>query len=126
MASSIGSRSSDSIFAPLDISSTLVANNDIDNEFEAESDAKSKFEPEANNISRELSEGDLEEEGNVQTEEERSPVFTLFPKLPPELRNKIWKKACFVPRVIGLWCFPIGDENLESFCNDNFDEFPWA
>jgi hypothetical protein len=26
--------------------------------------------------------------------------FTLFPKLPPELRNKIWKYAAFEPRVI--------------------------
>jgi hypothetical protein len=31
--------------------------------------------------------------------------FTLFPKLPIELRIKIWKMACLVPRVIDLrWC----------------------
>jgi hypothetical protein len=118
MASSIESWSSDSIFASLDISSTLAAKNDVDSKSEVESDSKSKLEPEANNISRELSGGDLEEE--------TSPVFTLFPNNPPELRNRIWKRACSLRRVIDLWFFPIGDENLESFCSDHFDEFPWT
>jgi hypothetical protein len=32
-------------------------------------------------------------------------VFTLFPKLPPELRNKIWNEHCTQsePRIIDLW-----------------------
>lgn len=32
-------------------------------------------------------------------------VFTCFPKLPPELRNRIWKEHCgdYEPRIIDLW-----------------------
>ncbi len=32
-------------------------------------------------------------------------VFTLFPKLPPELRDKIWNEHCaqLQPRVVDLW-----------------------
>ncbi|KAE9365524.1 hypothetical protein N431DRAFT_496594 [Stipitochalara longipes BDJ] len=29
-----------------------------------------------------------------------SPTFTCFPKLPIELRNKVWKQACFEQRTI--------------------------
>jgi hypothetical protein len=32
-------------------------------------------------------------------------VFTLFPKLPPELRDKIWNEHCaqLQPRIVDLW-----------------------
>ncbi|KAN0099197.1 hypothetical protein V8E51_012972 [Hyaloscypha variabilis] len=30
--------------------------------------------------------------------------FLLFPKLPPELRNKIWEHAAHVPRVVKVIC----------------------
>ena len=30
-------------------------------------------------------------------------AFTLLPKLPLELRGKIWKEACFEPRIIDIW-----------------------
>lgn len=30
-------------------------------------------------------------------------VFTCFPNLPPELRQKIWKEGCCVSRNIDLW-----------------------
>jgi hypothetical protein len=32
-------------------------------------------------------------------------VFTKFPKLPPELREQIWKEHCgdYEPRVVDLW-----------------------
>lgn len=32
-------------------------------------------------------------------------VFTLFPNLPPELRNKIWNEHCtqYEPQIIDLW-----------------------
>jgi 2EXR family len=34
-------------------------------------------------------------------------TFTRFPKLPLELRRKIWKEACSVPRLVDLWAnFP--------------------
>jgi hypothetical protein len=36
-------------------------------------------------------------------EEDKGLYFTPFPKLPPELRNKIWKTGCFEPRNIDLW-----------------------
>jgi hypothetical protein len=50
------------------------------------------------------------------TEEQSGPVFTLFPKLPPELRNKIWKNACFVTRFIDLWYFPVGEKEFRDAC----------
>lgn len=46
-----------------------------------------------------------------------SKVFTLFPRLPTELRLKIWKDACFEPRLIDLWFVPV--ELNQSI---NFDE----
>lgn len=36
-------------------------------------------------------------------EDEPGPIFTLFPKLTPELRNKIWKEAWFQIRIVDLW-----------------------
>jgi hypothetical protein len=36
------------------------------------------------------------------------PKFTLFPRLPIELREKIWEEACSEPRVIDLWALPVG------------------
>jgi len=35
--------------------------------------------------------------------QEVATEFTCFPKLPLELRQKIWKEACYIPRVIDLW-----------------------
>jgi hypothetical protein len=37
-----------------------------------------------------------------------APKFTLFPRLPIELREKIWKEACNEPRVIDLWACAVG------------------
>jgi hypothetical protein len=43
-------------------------------------------------------------ENNTDPEvEDKSLEFTHFPKLPPELRLKIWKEACYIPRVVDLW-----------------------
>jgi len=36
------------------------------------------------------------------TELSAPPIFTCFPKLPLELRNKIWKHACYQPRDINF------------------------
>lgn len=41
---------------------------------------------------------------------ESGVMFTLFPKLSPELRNNIWKHACSIPRILDLW-----REGLPSF-----------
>jgi hypothetical protein len=40
---------------------------------------------------------------SVEESDDNSPTFTLFPKLPLELRRKIWKEACSVPRLVDLW-----------------------
>jgi hypothetical protein len=37
----------------------------------------------------------------------KSPEFTCFPLLPFELRYKIWKDICFIPRVIDVWSRPL-------------------
>jgi hypothetical protein len=37
----------------------------------------------------------------------KSPEFTCFPLLPYELRYKIWKDLCFIPRVIDIWSRPL-------------------
>jgi hypothetical protein len=33
---------------------------------------------------------------------EQKDRFTLFPKLPPELRTKIWDEVCLEPRIVGV------------------------
>jgi len=40
--------------------------------------------------------------------DDEAPKFTLFPRLPIELREKIWEEACNEPRVIDLWALPVG------------------
>jgi hypothetical protein len=35
-------------------------------------------------------------------------TFTLFPKLAPELRLKIWEEASFLPRDLDIFCIPMG------------------
>lgn len=61
--------------------------------------------------------GDSETDSDDESEE-NGPKFTLFPKLPVELRRKILKDVCFIPRVIDLWCrdaFKDGEEWEEEF-----------
>jgi hypothetical protein len=60
------------------------------------------------------------------TEEQSGPVFTLFPKLPPELRNKIWKNACFVTRFIDLWYFPVGEKEFRDACIKESSKRLWV
>lgn len=47
-------------------------------------------------------------------------LFTCFPKLPPELRHKIWHNACSVPRLIDLWPKLTGPAETAQ---DFFEEF---
>ena len=61
----------------------------------------------------------------VLTLADPAPTFTLFPKLPPELRNKIWKKACFVSRVVDVWCVPVGDTGFGDACVRPFRQKIW-
>jgi hypothetical protein len=46
--------------------------------------------------------GSDETDLTLKSVEENSVEFILFPKLPLELRRKIWKAACFMPRIIDL------------------------
>ncbi|KAH8786333.1 hypothetical protein F5882DRAFT_123013 [Hyaloscypha sp. PMI_1271] len=45
-------------------------------------------------------------------------VFTKFPKLPPELREKIWKEHCgdYEPRVVDLWLKESSTEDNLIYC----------
>jgi hypothetical protein len=47
--------------------------------------------------------------GDVAVTAVRLDQFTLFPKLPPELRMKIWKEACSEPRIveIDIFTYPV-------------------
>jgi hypothetical protein len=50
-------------------------------------------------------------QSSVDKSDDNSPTFTLFPKLPLELRRKIWKEACSVPRLVDLWAnFPFAPQ----------------
>jgi hypothetical protein len=49
------------------------------------------------------------------SENAEEPKFECFPKLPLELRLKIWKALCFIPRNVGLWAKPLG---ADDFWND--------
>jgi hypothetical protein len=40
--------------------------------------------------------------------------FTLFPKLPKEIRLKIWKDAAAIPRNVDLWIGPGDREDEDS------------
>lgn len=46
-------------------------------------------------------------------------LFTLFPKLPLELRRNIWKQACFVPRNIDIWVQDLLEGN--SLCGRSYN-----
>ena len=46
--------------------------------------------------------------------------FTLFPNLPPELRNKIWRYAAYEPRVISILF------NLKDIDPDDVNKGVWT
>jgi hypothetical protein len=57
----------------------------------------------------ELSEGENKDKGvpeqlpdETVEEMEISPKFTIFPRFPPEIRQKIWRLACYEPRVVEI------------------------
>jgi 2EXR family len=52
------------------------------------------------------------------TEVPDEPTFTLFPKLPIDLRIKIWRNASSVTRNVDLW---IETYSLDDF-NDSLDD----
>jgi hypothetical protein len=56
-----------------------------------------------------------------------APKFTLFSRLPIELREKIWEEACNQPRVVDFWAFPVdgGIGNYRKLCQI-FGEMPFA
>jgi len=89
--------------------STVSGN--VDAEFASEKEPGVKSEAASDVMSEVESEAESKHEG---------PRFTCFPKLPPELRNKIWKGACSVPRIIDLWAVPIFGKTGEEFFSENF------
>ncbi|CZR60158.1 uncharacterized protein PAC_10054 [Phialocephala subalpina] len=73
--------------------------------------------------SDEVDSDEVESEDEADSDEADSDgaakMFTPFPRLPIELRLKVWKYACFKPRLIDLWFVPVADKR-DSF---KFDEF---
>jgi hypothetical protein len=51
---------------------------------------------------------DYNSNSNEAKLDDDAPKFKLFPRLPIELREKIWEEACNEPRVIDLWALPVG------------------
>ncbi|CZR64274.1 uncharacterized protein PAC_14172 [Phialocephala subalpina] len=50
-----------------------------------------------------------------------SSIFTCFPNLPVEIRMKIWKEACFQPRVVDSYLTCPGDEEESHYIWHLFD-----
>jgi 2EXR family len=47
------------------------------------------------------------------------PRFTSFPKLAPELRDKIWKEVCFEPRNIDIWVRGLAATDIQHDDDDD-------
>ena len=52
---------------------------------------------------------------------DKSSGFTPFPRLAPELRQKLWKEACCVSRIVDIWATPIGGKECREFTTHFFD-----
>jgi hypothetical protein len=52
-----------------------------------------------------------------------SPKFECFPNLPLEIRLKIWRTLCFIPRNVGLWAEPLGESTGTKFFRDSSDMY---
>jgi hypothetical protein len=76
-------------------------------------------EPYLADASPALSDGSTEE-ADSECDEDISFTFTCFPRLPAELRMRIWEFACFIPRNV---CIDI-DEVLMTKLNDQDSQ--WA
>jgi hypothetical protein len=59
-----------------------------------------------------------------ENDDKLSLEFKLFPKLPIELRNKIWTHACFIPRCVELKSWNYG-KRIAIPTLDNNEENPW-
>jgi hypothetical protein len=58
--------------------------------------------------------------GDVAVTAVRLNQFTLFPKLPNELRMRIWKEACFEPRIVEVDISAYPAEGPASTANRNY------
>jgi len=65
-------------------------------------------------------------EPQQETELQTELVFTFFPTLPSELRNKIWKNACFLPRFIDVWRVPIGEDIFVKSVRDELADVAYT
>jgi hypothetical protein len=43
---------------------------------------------------------------------ERLKEFMWFPKLPLEIRNQIWREACFESRAVDIWVAGIRSDKI--------------
>lgn len=61
-------------------------------------------------------------------EKEAATTFTCFPKLPIELRLKIWKAACFIPRNVDIWyrnlCNVVRGDRMGTCCAEHDMDCP--
>lgn len=49
---------------------------------------------------------------NLSPRQISSQQFTLFPKLPLEIRRMVWKEICFQPRNVDIWAKEPRDKHL--------------
>ncbi|CZR60135.1 uncharacterized protein PAC_10031 [Phialocephala subalpina] len=55
----------------------------------------------------------------LELEEAHVTSFTIFNRLPPELRQIIWAHACSEPRIVDIWEVSFSDHTLDE------DYLPW-
>jgi hypothetical protein len=65
-------------------------------------------------------EDSLKSESEARVDIPEQPTFTLFPKLPTELRIKIWGYACSVTRNVDIWAKPL---NIELSHSENLPHY---
>jgi 2EXR family len=118
------SRTCNRLKLPLNMVSTTI-NEDIVSDQEVQSSTESQHTSPSNVLEEEVlscSGQQQEDESELDAESEPEPnleptavikpieehTFTLFPKLAPELRIRIWKEACNVTRNVDLWVHDSG------------------
>jgi len=52
--------------------------------------------------------------------------FTMFPKFPPEIRNRVWKLACFEQRNVDVWIANIAAEDRSALGKALCEYREWA
>ena len=63
---------------------------------------------------------------SAESEVQGAQTFTYFPKLPPELRHKIWKEACLIERVVDIWAVPLDVKGSTAFFENADIPLPYS